>query len=58
LIRLSLVAATVQIQAYIDFLQQYNLLPARSLRHFEEERAQRALAKTVLERQKAPFGRV
>ena len=29
LIRLSLVATTAQIQAYIDFLQQYNLLPAR-----------------------------
>jgi hypothetical protein len=46
---LTLGAATAQVRAYIDFLHPYSLLPARSLQRFGEERAQRAIAKTVLE---------
>jgi len=46
---LSLAGASAQIQGYIDFLHQYNRLPLRSLKRFADRRAQRALAKTVLE---------
>jgi hypothetical protein len=44
---LSLAEASAQIQAYIDFLHQYNRLPVRSLRQFADRRARRALARTV-----------
>jgi hypothetical protein len=46
---LSLAQASAQVQSYIDFLHQYNRLPARSLKRFADRRAQRALAKTVME---------
>jgi hypothetical protein len=46
---LSLAGASAQIQGYIDFLHQYNRLPPRSLKRFADRRAQRALAKTVME---------
>jgi hypothetical protein len=44
---LSLAQAITQIQSYIDFLHQYNRLPARSLKRFADRRAQRAMARTV-----------
>jgi hypothetical protein len=47
--KLSLANTATQIKSYLDFLQQYNRLPARNLRRFEEHRALRAFAKTVLE---------
>jgi hypothetical protein len=56
LIRLPLAAATAQVQAYVDFLHQSNSLATRSLRRFEEERAQRAFAKTVLQGRKPRLG--
>jgi len=36
---LSLAEAITQIQAYVDFLHQYNRLPPRSLKRFESRRA-------------------
>jgi hypothetical protein len=53
---LSLGSATAHIHAYIDFLHQYNLVPARSRRRFAEEPAQRALAKTILQNKKPRLG--
>jgi len=44
---LSLAEAITQIQAYVDFLHQYNRLPVRSLKRFESRRVQRALVRTV-----------
>ena len=46
---LSLARASAQIQAYVDFLHQYNRLPPRSLKRFEDRPARRALARTVRE---------
>jgi hypothetical protein len=46
---LSLARASAQIQAYVDFLHQYNRLPPRSLKRFEDRPARRALAQTVRE---------
>ncbi len=46
---LSLAESSTQIQAYVDFLHQYNRLPVRSLKRFEDRIGQRALARTVLE---------
>lgn len=46
---LSLPRAAAQIRGYIDFLHQYNRLPARSLKRFADRPAQRALARTVRE---------
>src|ERR1017187_3251363 len=44
---LSLAEASTQVQAYVDFLHQYNRLPARSLKRFADRRVQRALARTI-----------
>ncbi len=44
---LSLALARTQIQAYVDFLHQYNLLPARSVKRFANRPAMRAVARTV-----------
>src|ERR1039457_6714684 len=49
LMALSLARASAQIQAYVDFLHQYNRLPPRSLKRFEDRPARRALARTVRE---------
>jgi hypothetical protein len=46
---LSLAQAIAEVQSYIDFLHQYNRLPARSLKRFVDRRAQRAMARTVCE---------
>src|SRR3984957_13324723 len=40
LMALFLARATAQIQSYLDFLHQYNRLPVRSLKRFEERRGQ------------------
>jgi predicted nucleotide-binding protein with TIR-like domain len=44
---LSLSRASAQIQAYVDFLHQYNRLPPRSLKRFADRHAQRAVARTL-----------
>ena len=44
---LSLAEASTQVQAYVDFLHQYNRLSVRSLKRFADRRVQRALARTI-----------
>ena len=46
---LSLAEASAQVQAYVDFLHQYNRLSARSLKRLEDRRVLLALAQTVQE---------
>jgi hypothetical protein len=53
---LSLAQAITQIQSYIDFLHQYNRLPARSLKRFADRRAQRAMARTVRQGKRLRLG--
>jgi hypothetical protein len=53
---LSIAQATGQVEAYLDFFNQYNRLDARATRRFQDQRARRAIARTVLQDKRPRVG--